>query len=82
MTALDRRLTRLRAALPPPRPSPPVRDMSRLTADQQSQLAALTTRYLAVGLTGLTDRELTDLSDLVRILDRGADPQPLPQSTW
>ena len=74
MTALDRRLTRVQALLPPPRPSPPVRDLSRLTAGQQSQLAALTERYLAVGLIGLTDRELIEMSNLVRILEGGDDP--------
>ena len=76
MTALDRRLARPQAVLSPPRPSPPVRDWSRLTPDQQSRLAVLTERYLAVGLAGLTDRELTEMSDLVRILEHEADRQP------
>ncbi len=59
--ALGRRLDRLRAALPEPPSSAPPLDLSRLTRDQLQRMAELQERWLAVGLSGLTEGELDEV---------------------
>jgi hypothetical protein len=68
MSRLAVRLARLTATVPPP-VAPVVYDLTRLTPDQRMRLAHLGDRYQAVGISGLSDDELHEISALVTILD-------------
>jgi hypothetical protein len=62
------RIERVALRMPAPR-SLPVRDLSRLTADQLTELDRLSVRYTEVGVDGLTDPELEAIGELLAILE-------------
>jgi hypothetical protein len=70
VTALDRRLTRLRQSLPPPPPPPRAFDFGRFSPDQQARWEQLSERFAAVGLSGLTDAEVMEIADLEALRER------------
>ncbi len=68
MKRLGMRVGRIKAASPdPPSPMPPL-DLSRLTTAQVVRMAELQERWLAVGLSGVTDGELDEVIGVREIL--------------
>ncbi len=68
MKHLEMRVGRIEALTPPPPPTPPPLDPSRLTPVQMERAAELQTRWLAVGVSGLTYEELEEIIALREIL--------------
>src|SRR5215203_3869343 len=62
------RVGRVEALRPPPPPAPSLPDPSRLTQAQTERAAELQTRWLAVGVAGLTSEELEEIIALQEIL--------------
>ncbi len=68
MKRLGVRVERVKEALPkPPPPAPPL-DPSCMTKEQLVRMAELQERWLAVGLSGLTDGELDEVIAVQEIL--------------
>jgi len=77
VTRVAVRLTKLEAAVPKP-VTGPAYDLSRLTADQLERMAELRERIDAVGLAGLTDREVDELAGMSEILLASEPPEHAP----
>ena len=74
MTRVAVRLDRLVARRPALTPQPVrMRDLSRLTPQQLTDLERLNARYAQVEMTGLTDAEIEEIAVLMGILD---EPPP------